>query len=187
MINYYLYLLGEKLSLTLPLRISYFLASFIAIFQYLFLSKDRKNIKKNFKVIFPNDNWLQLTLKGIRLFANFNKHIVDFLRLSLVDEEFIKRRFQIENVDYIDSVLKQGKGAIVLTAHLGSWELGGAVMAKLGYPIYAVALTHKDPKVDKFFNKQSKVKIYGQINHFIAILSIKPIIYKHISFNDSCP
>ncbi len=154
MIVYYLYVFGRKLALSLPLQVSYFIASSIAVFQYLFLAKDRRNIKKNFKVIFPNENRLRISLRGMKLFANFNKHIVDFLRLSLIDEKFISRYIQVENTKYLDNALKQKRGAIILTAHLGSWEIGGAVITKLGYPIYAVALPHKNSKEDSFFNRQ---------------------------------
>jgi KDO2-lipid IV(A) lauroyltransferase len=50
--------------------------------------------------------------------------------------------------------LKRGKGAIIITAHIGNWELGGVLLAKFGIPILAVALPHKHPWVNGLFNAQ---------------------------------
>jgi len=37
------------------------------------------------------------------------------------------------------SLMLAGRGAIVVTGHLGNWELGAAVMAALGFPVFAIA------------------------------------------------
>ncbi len=54
--------------------------------------------------------------------------------------------------------MARGKGVIVLTAHLGNWELGGVVIALSGYPLWVVALPHKNKLVDEFFTNQRKEK-----------------------------
>jgi KDO2-lipid IV(A) lauroyltransferase len=65
---------------------------------------------------------------------------------------------RVENRQVLDQALARGNGCIVLTAHLGNWELGGVVLSQLGYPLWAVALPHKSKKVDKFFNFQRESK-----------------------------
>ncbi len=47
---------------------------------------------------------------------------------------------------------------MLLSAHIGNWELGGAVIALLGYPLWVVALPHKTKKVNDFFNAQREKK-----------------------------
>jgi KDO2-lipid IV(A) lauroyltransferase len=54
----------------------------------------------------------------------------------------------------VDEALARGKGVIIVVAHLDNWELGGVCMALLGYPFVAVALPHRHPKVNSFFNRQ---------------------------------
>jgi KDO2-lipid IV(A) lauroyltransferase len=88
------------------------------------------------------------------MFRNFAKYLVDFFRFSTIDKEYIKQNIQLQNLDYFDQVLKESRGAITVTAHLGNWELGGIVIALLGYPFWAVALVHKDKRVNAFFNAQ---------------------------------
>jgi KDO2-lipid IV(A) lauroyltransferase len=92
------------------------------------------------------------------MFRNFAKYLVDFFCFSKLDYENIKKNVKIENVHYIDDALANGKGAITLTAHIGNWELGGVVIALLGYPFWVVALPHKYKKVDNFFNFQRESK-----------------------------
>jgi len=65
--------------------------------------------------------------------------------------EYIEKNVKILNLEYIDEGLKQGKGVIVVTAHLGNWELGGVVVSMKGYPISTVALAHKSKVVTNFF------------------------------------
>ncbi|MBN1871224.1 MAG: lysophospholipid acyltransferase family protein, partial [Candidatus Omnitrophica bacterium] len=41
-----------------------------------------------------------------------------------------------------------------LSAHLGNWELGGAVLGTMGYKISGVVLTHKNKRINDFFTRQ---------------------------------
>jgi len=92
------------------------------------------------------------------MFRNFAKYLVDFFRFPLIDRAYISRYISIKNLKYIDESANMGKGVILLTAHLGNWELGGLVLGVLGYKIWAVALPHKNKKVNEFFNQQRESK-----------------------------
>ncbi len=63
----------------------------------------------------------------------------------------------MEGIEHLDSALKKGKGVILVSAHLGNWELGGCVLAKLGYDINAVALSHRHRWVNDFFNARRQL------------------------------
>jgi lauroyl/myristoyl acyltransferase len=156
--NYYIYRFGQFLALTLPLRLAYFLASFLAQGYYLFAFRDRRNVKANLRVIFPEKSNHQLRKISRRVFRNFAKYLVDFFRFEKLDRQYINKNIKLENLHYFDEVLAKGKGVVVLTAHLGNWELGGVVIAQLGYPFWAVALPHKNKKVNTFFDAQRNSK-----------------------------
>lgn len=158
MFNYLFYRLGQFIALSVPLKIAYGIAVFISDLHYLFADKDRRRVKANLKAIFPQKTNRQI--RGIRLAMsrNFAKYLADFFRFKKIDSEYIKKYIRIENIHYLDEALAKGKGAIALTAHLGNWELGGAVIALLGYPFYAVARPHKNKQVDNFFNFQRATK-----------------------------
>jgi KDO2-lipid IV(A) lauroyltransferase len=66
----------------------------------------------------------------------------------------ILKKVRLVNTQYFDEALKNKKGAVILTAHIGNWELGGAAIAANGYPLLAIALPHAESKVNDFFNRQ---------------------------------
>lgn len=158
MFNYILYRIGEFLALHLPLKLCYRIAIIISDIRALFAFQDCRQAEGNLRVIFPEKSEKEIRQIRIRMFRNFAKYLVDFFRFSVIDKEYIKQHIELQNLDYFDQVLKDGNGAITLTAHLGNWELGGIVIALLGYPFWAVALAHKDRRVNTFFNTQRESK-----------------------------
>jgi lauroyl/myristoyl acyltransferase len=156
--NYILYRIGEFLSLCLPLKLCYKIAIVISDVRAIFAPQDRRQVQGNLKAIFPEKSDKEIREIRIRMFRNFAKYLVDFFRFSIIDKEYISEHIQLQNLDYFDQVLKDGRGAIAVTAHLGNWELGGIMIALLGYPFWAVALVHKDKRVNAFFNAQRESK-----------------------------
>ncbi|MCM8800841.1 MAG: lysophospholipid acyltransferase family protein [Candidatus Omnitrophica bacterium] len=158
MYYYLLYRIGQFLALILPLKVAYKIAVILSDLHYLFADKDRKAVKENLMAIFPEKSEKEIKRIRIRMFRNFAKYLVDFFRFSKLDINYIKKNIKLENIHYIDEALKKKKGVIALTAHIGNWELGGVIIALLGYPIWAVALPHKHKNVDRFFNYQREKK-----------------------------
>ena len=154
MLNYYLYRFGQFIALILPLRLVYAIAVFLADLHYFFAFRDRRFVKANLKVIFPEKENKQLRKISRMVFRNFAKYLADFFRFEKLNRSYIDRNIKLENLHYFDQALATGKGVVVLTAHLGNWELGGVVLAQLGYPFWAVALSHKNKKVNDFFVAQ---------------------------------
>jgi len=154
MFNYILYRIGQFIALHLPLNLAYKVAIFFSDLHYIFSARDRRITRENIKVIFPEKSEREIRRMRIRMFRNFAKYLVDFFRFSKLDINYIKRNIKVENIHYIDEALSKGKGAIIVSAHLGNWELGGVVVALLGYPFWIVALPHKYRKVNDFFNFQ---------------------------------
>ena len=53
----------------------------------------------------------------------------------------------------VEERLARGKGLIVVTGHLGNWELGGAYVAARGVPIDAVARHMANPLFDRYLTR----------------------------------
>jgi len=158
MLDYYLYRIGQFISLILPLKLVYAIAVFLADLYYSFAFRDRRAVLANLKAIFPDKPAKELRKICRRVFQNFAKYLCDFFRFQKIDAGYIKSNIQVKNRHYLDETLRKGKGAVILTAHLGNWELGGAVIAQLGYPFWVVALPHKVKKVNDFFDAQRQSK-----------------------------
>ncbi len=158
MFNYFLYKLGQFIALRAPLKTAYKIAVICSDIHYVFANKDRFEINANLKAIFPEKTKKELSKIRIQIFRNFAKYLVDFLRFEELNTDYIRRKIIIENIHYLDEALKKGKGVVLLSAHIGNWELGGVVLALLGYPLWAVALPHKTKQVNDFFNAQREIK-----------------------------
>lgn len=158
MFNYFLYRVGQFIALSLPTRIAYKLAVFISDLHYLFALEDRQIVMDNLKIIFPQKKDRERRQIRLAMFRNFAKYLVDFFCFTKINPEYIKKKIKIENIHYLNQALAKGKGVIAVTAHLGNWELGGALLGELGYPFWAVALPHQSKKVDNFFNRQRESK-----------------------------
>lgn len=158
MVNYSVYRAGQFLAQSLPLKDAYRLAVLFSDLHYLFAAADRRAVKENLQAIFPEKSPQEIRRIRKAIFRNFAKYLVDFFRFPLIDRAYLERNVKIENRHYLDEALAKGKGVITLTAHLGNWELGGVIIALSGYPFTAVALPHKNKRVDMFFTSQREKK-----------------------------
>ncbi|HUX32493.1 MAG TPA: lysophospholipid acyltransferase family protein [Gemmatimonadaceae bacterium] len=60
---------------------------------------------------------------------------------------------RVENWEVVEQALALGRGVILLTGHLGNWELGGAYMAARGVPFEAVARGMENPLFDGYLTR----------------------------------
>ncbi|MDP2920779.1 MAG: lysophospholipid acyltransferase family protein [Candidatus Omnitrophota bacterium] len=157
MFFYILYRIGCFLANFLPLKLAYSLAKRVSDLQYFLSKNDREIVAKNLSIV-TKKNIKECRVLARKVFRNFGLYLVDFFRMHNLTMEDVKKRVEIEGIENIDSVLKQGKGGIVLTCHIGNWEMGGVVMAMMGYNISAVALNHKHKRINDFFIKQREEK-----------------------------
>jgi len=157
MFKYWLYKFGQFCVNRLPLSVSYKFAILLADLKYYLSFRDRKIVQNNLKCILPSGENAGVRAKEV--FRNFGKYLVEFFRIEkMVTQNFIDQHVTIKNIEFIEQALEKGKGGILLTAHLGNWELGGALLSFLGYPITAIALPHKERPVNDLFNHQRVVK-----------------------------
>ncbi len=157
MIFYILYRIGYFLANVLPLKLAYSLSKRVSDIQCLVSKKDREAVALNLSIITKKDAE-ECRRLARKVFRNFGLYLVDFFRMASLTKEDIGKRVRVEGIENIDGVLKQNKGGIILTCHIGNWEMGGVVMAMLGYDVSAVALTHKHKSINDFFIKQREEK-----------------------------
>jgi KDO2-lipid IV(A) lauroyltransferase len=151
---YYFFILGKIIVLGLPRVVSYQIAKVFALGQFYFSKKDRQAVFSNLTFIVAQKGKRKKIAK--KVFINFAYYLTDFFRYSKLSSKFIKKYVKFQGLEYVDRLSKKGQGAVLLTAHLGNYELGGAIMSLLGYPLSVVALPHLDLRTNNFFNKQRK-------------------------------
>ncbi|MEX2111043.1 MAG: lysophospholipid acyltransferase family protein [Gemmatimonadaceae bacterium] len=58
----------------------------------------------------------------------------------------------VEGWELIAEVMARGKGAVMVTGHIGNWELAGAYVAARGVPLDAIARRMANPLFDTWLN-----------------------------------
>jgi Kdo2-lipid IVA lauroyltransferase/acyltransferase len=153
MSNYCLYRIGKFLARILPFRVSRALVMFLCDLHFYFSKRDRQAVENNLKIVHKVDHVPYQEVRAV--FHNFGKSLLEFFTMTkLLEPSFIESNVHIKNIEYFNEVLKKGNGGILVTAHLGNWEMGGIVLPALGLPLSVVALAHKDPRVNALFNAQ---------------------------------
>lgn len=136
----------------LPLSWSYAIADAAGWCQCRFSRRDRVAVTSNLTTIMSREPHQAETT---RIFQRFGRYLVDFSRMTqVVNPQSIQQEVDVQGLEYVDDVLARGHGGIVLTAHFGNWEVGGAVLAQLGYPFHAIALPHSQSGLNDWFNAQ---------------------------------
>lgn len=149
---YYLFLLGKIVALLLPRRWAYGLAKFSALVRYYCDKKDREAILYNLVPFIPDRVRRRACAREV--FINFAYYLTDFFRYGCLNEAFIKKYVRVSGLEHLDAARTKGVPAIAVTAHLGNYELAGAITSLLGYRVAAVALPHQDKRTNRFFNLQ---------------------------------
>ncbi len=70
-----------------------------------------------------------------RTFAQIGRSFLEFLALPRLGHKGILSRVALEGFEPLIEWARAGKGAVVLTAHFGNWELLGASMRARGAPM----------------------------------------------------
>ena len=150
--NYYIYLLGQWLVCVLPTKAAYALAVFISDIHYTFSRTDRAAVRANLAAITGN-NVPDAMVREV--FRNFGRYLVDFFTLTKkLTPEYIRDHVECVHIERLNEALKKGKGGIIISAHIGNWEMASCVVSATGHPLSIIALPHKDPRVNTLFNRQ---------------------------------
>jgi KDO2-lipid IV(A) lauroyltransferase len=137
-----------------PLKLSYWVGSVVGDVVYLTWKRHSGNAVSNMRrVLGESADWRAVKLAARDSFRNYAKTLVDFLRFPHLDVHDIRRAIPRQHGwENLDAALARGKGVIVVTGHIGNWDLAGALMGTHGLPLNAVADTFEPKKIDDLVN-----------------------------------
>ena len=112
------------------------------------LGMRRRVTEDNLAVAFPEVGAPERRVLARRVFEHFGRMTVDSLRLSASGPKALVPHVQGgEAIELVRAALARGKGAIILTGHVGNWELAGAYIAACGFPLAAVVKAPSNPYI----------------------------------------
>ena len=85
------------------------------------------------------------------MYRNFAINYVEILRLAGGADDDLRQFITIEGEEIVQAVLRRGKGALMLTAHLGNFDLLAMFTAQRGYPLTIISKEIKNPAVNRLW------------------------------------
>jgi len=89
-------------------------------------------------------------LRGV--FRSLGWQIGEFCKMSGYTAEQASKFIRYEGLENYLAAREKGKGVLVLTGHLGAWELSSFYHSLMGYPMSLVIRRLDNPLVDEFVN-----------------------------------
>jgi predicted LPLAT superfamily acyltransferase len=101
-----------------------------------------------------------------RHFYSFGMNILD--RYAFLARRRPPFRFSSVNEEFISSALSGGKGVILLSAHVGNWEIAGNLLSdRIGRPVSYTMVDAEKPEVRRIFGKAFE-------NRRISVIRVSP-------------
>jgi len=85
---------------------------------------------------------------AIASYAHLGREAVATFRFAGDGPEDVIARTEMHGFDQLERAVARGRGAVVITAHLGNWEVGGAALAARGIPVDGVAVRQRNRLFD---------------------------------------
>lgn len=150
----------------MPLHFAYWFWLRICDTTYFLNPKSREAVRDNLRTVFESQGILlsHNIVEGCsrKTFQNFGKYLADFIRFRKQTPESLREYVSIQGMEHLEAMRNSKRGAIVLTAHYGNWELGGAFIASLGIPFNVVVRPVPNPSLERifeFFRAQRGMKV----------------------------
>jgi len=98
----------------------------------------RSVVESNLQIAFADQSATWRDEVAAESYAHLGREAVAMLRMAWMTPQQIIDRTTIEGYDAFQEALAQGRGVILATGHLGSWEVGAACLAARGVPVDGV-------------------------------------------------
>jgi Kdo2-lipid IVA lauroyltransferase/acyltransferase len=105
----------------------------------------RDVVETNIREAFPDQPEIWVRRVARAAYAHLGRETMTMLRLSWTSRAELVARTRILNEGPLREAYAAGRGVIIVTGHLGNWEIGGAAVAARGYPLTGVAKRAANP------------------------------------------
>lgn len=118
------------------------------------LGKRQRTARRNLQMIFPEMSPAELKRTLIGIFRHLGLSGVEMLLLDrFKDPHVLECYVTARGTENLADAFALDRGVILLTGHVGFWEVGGVLLPSLGFPADFVAKRMKNPYIDAYFQR----------------------------------
>lgn len=134
----------------MPRKLAFFLLTRISLFCFRVIPDARKKTIKHLSQVFGAEkNEAEILKMAWTVFRNLGRNAVDMFRLKKLLGKDPYRYVKVNGLDNLDEALSGNKGVIVITGHIGCWELMAGFISSIGYTVGVVGTPLYDPRLDR--------------------------------------
>ncbi|MFD2201705.1 lysophospholipid acyltransferase family protein [Shivajiella indica] len=139
------------LSNLLPRKVLLNLCGALGKMAFYLVKDSRKKTLAHITLIFGHvKSSEEILLMAKRVFEMLGKNAADILRsVSMNDIIAFKKVVNVTGEEYLEKAFHSKKGVIVLTAHMGAFELVGTYLALMDYRPQIIGKIQKDPRLNR--------------------------------------
>jgi len=120
---------------------------------YSLLPKLRKTALMNLRIAFPDWSESQRHALIQKMLRNIGRMAAEFARFPKLTKQNIEQLVVLDGHENFLQAQRSGKGVLVLTGHVGAWELSSFAHALYGYPLHYMARPIENARIDALVNR----------------------------------
>jgi KDO2-lipid IV(A) lauroyltransferase len=143
------YNLGFAAARRIPLSFLYGVADFLGMATYLTCGALVRTVRANLVRAFPHASEREISRLTRKIFRNFARYLVDYGRFRWAPQDGFETVIPVlEGGENLQDAFDAGRGVILVTGHIGNWELGGLFFGHRGLKVNVVTLPDGSHQID---------------------------------------
>lgn len=111
----------------------------------------RRDAVEALRLAMPQATRSQRRRLVLKMYENLGMNVVETLRLEHIDDSELRKCIQWEGEEHMQPVLARGKGLLVLSAHMGHWDLLCTIAPRLNYPTTIITKNLRNTKLNDYW------------------------------------
>jgi KDO2-lipid IV(A) lauroyltransferase len=136
----------------MPRGLARLLAGLIAFAVYWAFGRLRRVGVRNLELALPELSPAERTRILRRVYVHLGWQLVEFCRMTGYTAQNTSAWLRTEGVEHYLAAQARGKGVLVVTGHLGAWELSSYYHSLMGYPMGMVIRRLDNRRLDDYVN-----------------------------------
>ena len=141
--TYHLLSFFIRLLSCLPFGVLYILSDFLYYVVYYVIRYRREVVRKNLTESFPEKSEQEILCIEKEFYHSFVDIILESCKLASISKDEMKRRMTFKNVDYVNTVLRNGKSIALYLGHYANWEWCSSIPLHLDKNVIGAQIYHK--------------------------------------------
>jgi len=173
-IAYYLLLPFLYLISYLPFKVLYLLSDLLYLLIYKVFGYREQVVTENLKNAFPGKSHREIETIRSGYYRHFCDLCLETIKTLSVSPSLLQKHFKTGDISVLEHYFEEKQSVILVTGHLGSWEMGGAYLSQL--PIHQLYVIYR-PMANKHFDRlffkmrtRSGTKLYAKKDTFRGML-----------------